>query len=47
MTYGRLDAINLVDLEMRLKRMNLDLVTGTPIQHRALFGGAEACRVRN
>ena len=28
MTYGRLDAINLVDLEMRLKRMNLDLVTG-------------------
>ncbi|MBS1131514.1 MAG: type secretion system protein [Proteobacteria bacterium] len=38
MTYGRLDAINLVDLEMRLKRMNLDLVTGNPIQHRALFG---------
>jgi type IV pilus assembly protein PilC len=39
MTYGRLDAINLVDLEMRLKRMNLDLVTGSPIKHRALFGG--------
>uniref|UniRef100_Q47AJ4 Type II secretion system protein n=1 Tax=Dechloromonas aromatica (strain RCB) TaxID=159087 RepID=Q47AJ4_DECAR len=38
MTYGRLDAINLVDLEMRLKRMSLDLVTGNPIQHRALFG---------
>jgi type IV pilus assembly protein PilC len=38
MTYGRLDAINLVDLEMRLKRMNLDLITGSPIQHRALFG---------
>lgn len=39
MTYGRLDAINLVDLEMRLKRMNLDLITGSPIKHRALFGG--------
>ena len=38
MTYGRLDAINLIDLEMRLKRMNLDLVTGTPVQHRNLFG---------
>ena len=38
MTYGRLDAINLIDLEMRLKRMNLDLVTGHPVQHRALFG---------
>ena len=38
MTYGRLDAINLIDLEMRLKRMNLDLVTGTPVQHRTLFG---------
>lgn len=38
MIYGRLDAINLVDLEMRLKRMNLDLVTGAPIKHRSLFG---------
>ncbi len=38
MTYGRLDAINLVDLEMRLKRMNLDLVTGSPITHRTFFG---------
>ncbi len=44
MTYGRLDAINLVDLEMRLKRMNLDLVTGTPIQHRALFGNRSVPR---
>jgi len=39
MIYGRLDAINLIDLEMRLKRMELDLVTGTLVQHRALFGG--------
>jgi len=38
MTYGRLDAINLIDLEMRLKRMELDLVTGTLVEHRALFG---------
>jgi type II secretory pathway component PulF len=30
MIYGRLDAINAVDLEMRLKRMELDLVTATP-----------------
>lgn len=44
MAYGRLDAINLVDLEMRLKRMNLDLVNGTPIQHRALFGGQKVPR---
>ena len=29
MIHGRLDAINLIDLEMRLKRMELDLVTGT------------------
>lgn len=44
MTYGRLDAINLVDLEMRLKRMNLDLITGSPIKHRALFGGQRVPR---
>ena len=38
MTYGRLDALNMVDLEMRLKRMELDLVTGQPVQQRKLFG---------
>lgn len=38
MIHGRLDAINLIDLEMRLKRMELDLVTGTLVQHRAFFG---------
>jgi type IV pilus assembly protein PilC len=27
---GRIDAINLVDLEMRLRRMELDLVSGEP-----------------
>lgn len=44
MTYGRLDAINLVNLEMRLKRMHLDLVTGAPIKQRALFGGHKVPR---
>ncbi|MDR0775690.1 MAG: type II secretion system F family protein [Azonexus sp.] len=38
MTTGRLDAINLIDLEMRLKRMDLDLVTGKLVEHRSLFG---------
>jgi len=38
MTTGRLDAINLIDLEMRLKRMELDLVTGKLVEHRSLFG---------
>lgn len=38
MTLGRLEAVNIVDLEMRLKRMELDLVTGNPVQHRTLFG---------
>ena len=27
MVFGRIDAINAVDLEMRLKRMELDLVS--------------------
>ena len=44
MTYGRLDALNLVDLEMRLKRMELDLVTGQPVQQRKLFGGQKIPR---
>ncbi|HEX6734779.1 MAG TPA: type II secretion system F family protein [Azonexus sp.] len=38
MIYGRLDAINLIDLEMRLKRMELDLVTGRLVEHRSLLG---------
>lgn len=39
MVFGRLDAINIVDLEMRLKRMELDLVIGNPVLQRKLFGG--------
>ncbi len=37
---GRIDALNLVDLEMRLRRMELDLVTGAPITSRSVFGNS-------
>lgn len=38
MVFGRIDAINMVDLEMRLKRMDLDLVTGKALDQQQLFG---------
>lgn len=37
MVYGKIDALNLVDLEMRLQRMELDLVQGKLVDHRNLF----------
>lgn len=37
MVLGRIDAINLVDLEMRLRRMELDLVNGEPVSNRSLL----------
>jgi len=37
--HGRMDAVNEVDLELRLKRMELDFINGHPIRNRALFGG--------
>ena len=40
MIFGRIDALNLVDLEMRLRRMELDLVNGDPIGNRNLLGGS-------
>jgi type IV pilus assembly protein PilC len=40
MIFGRIDALNLVDLEMRLRRMELDLVNGEPVSNRSLFGGS-------
>ena len=43
MAHGRIDALNVIDLEMRLKRMELDLVTGEPIASHGLFGGRK-CR---
>jgi type IV pilus assembly protein PilC len=36
---GRIDALNLIDLEMRLKRMELDFVSGDTVKNNALFGG--------
>lgn len=44
MVFGRLDAINPVDLEMRLKRMDLDLITGTPVKQGGLLGGGKVPR---
>ncbi len=41
---GRLDAVNLVDLEMRLKRMDLDLITGQPVLCRSFLGGGRVPR---
>ena len=40
MVLGRIDALNLVDLEMRLRRMELDLVTGELLSNRTLFGSS-------
>ena len=38
---GRMDAFNLADLEMRLKRMELDLIRGNPVRRRGtgMHGG--------
>jgi type IV pilus assembly protein PilC len=45
MTTGRLDAINLIDLEMRLKRMELDLVNGNPLQESGVMNRVNITRV--
>jgi type IV pilus assembly protein PilC len=44
MILGRIDAINTVDLEMRLKRMELDLVSGKPVEHQNRFGQSKIPR---
>ena len=36
--HGRIDALNLVDLEMRLKRMELDFIDAQQIANRPSFG---------
>ena len=42
---GRLDAVNLFDLEQRLARMGLDLVTGAPASDMSrLLGGGKVKR---
>ena len=44
MVFGRIDAINTVDLEMRLKRMELDLISGKAVEHHRLFGASKIPR---
>lgn len=44
LVFGQMDAVNLIDLEMRLKRMELDFVNGNPVQQRALFGAGRVSR---
>ncbi len=41
---GRLDAINLIDLEMRLKRMDLDFINGNPVRQAGLLNRAKISR---
>ncbi|HZV54702.1 MAG TPA: type II secretion system F family protein [Rhodocyclaceae bacterium] len=41
---GRIDAINPVDLEFRLKRMDLDFIKGSPIRQSRIFGGQDISR---
>lgn len=41
---GHMEAMNPVDLEMRLKHMGLDLVRGKPIRHRPLLGNSRVPR---
>ena len=40
MVFGTIDAVNIVDLEMRLRRMELDLVDGEPVSHRSRFASS-------
>jgi len=44
LAHGRIDALNVIDLEMRLKRMELDLVSGEPISSHSLFGARSVPR---
>lgn len=41
---GRIEAINLIDLEMRLKRMDLDFINGSPIKQGASFNRSRVTR---
>ncbi len=44
LVFGRLDAINMVDLEMRLKRMNLDFINGATVKQSGLLGNVNVPR---
>lgn len=39
MVFGRIDALNTTDLEMRLRRMDLDFISGELIANAPFFGG--------
>ncbi len=41
---GRLEAINLIDLEMRLKRMDLDFINGDPVKQGGLMNSGRISR---
>ena len=41
---GRLEAINLIDLEMRLKRMDLDFINGDPVKQGGMMNRATITR---
>ena len=41
---GRLDAINLIDLEMRLKRMDLDFINGSTVKQGGIMNRAKISR---
>lgn len=41
---GRMDATNAIDLELRLKRMDLDFIRGNPVRQLGMFGGRAASR---
>ena len=43
--HGRMDAINPVDLELRLRRIGLDLISGDPVSTGSLFPGARVPRL--
>lgn len=42
--FGRLDAINPIDLEMRLQRMGLDFINANPVSQGSVFFGAKVPR---
>ena len=44
MVSGRLEAINPIDLEMRLKRMDLDFITGEPVKQSSLLNRISVTR---
>lgn len=44
LVFGQIDAINVVDLEMRLRRMDLDFVNGAPVKDRQSFARGRIAR---